>query len=54
VQDFFYVLGLIVFFAVAGLFVLACDHIIGPDEAALTEGARGAPEPAPATERVAA
>jgi hypothetical protein len=53
-QDVVFMLVLVVFFALAGLFVLACDRIIGPDEAALAEGARGAPEPEPVSERLAA
>ena len=35
-QDLIYVGVLIAFFAVAGLFVVACDKIIGSDEAALS------------------
>jgi len=30
--DLIYVAVIVVFFALAGLFVAACDHIIGPDE----------------------
>jgi hypothetical protein len=52
-QDVVFMLVLVVFFALAGL-RLACDRIIGPDEAALAEGARGAPEPEPVSERLAA
>ncbi|HEV3134260.1 MAG TPA: hypothetical protein VG348_06060 [Acidimicrobiia bacterium] len=43
-QDVIYVAALLAFFALAGLFVIACDRIIGPDEAALadeTSGERG-------------
>jgi hypothetical protein len=53
-QDFVYMVTLVVFFGLAALFVVACDRIIGPDEAALAEGARGAPEPEPEAERLAA
>ena len=51
-QDVVYILVLIAFFVLAGLFVVACDRIIGRDEDALAEGSRGAPEPE--DERVAA
>jgi len=53
-QDVVYMLVLVAFFALAGLFVVACDRIIGPDEAALAESSRGEPEPEPAPERMAA
>jgi hypothetical protein len=53
-QDAVYLVVLVAFFGVATLFVLACDRIIGRDEDALAEGGRGAPEPEPAQERVAA
>jgi len=52
-QDIVYVAVLIAFFVVAALFVMACDHIIGSDEDALAEGARGTSAPTP-DERVAA
>jgi hypothetical protein len=52
-QDLVYMAVLVVFFTMAGLFVVACDRIIGRDEDALAEGAHGAPEP-PAIEKVAA
>jgi hypothetical protein len=45
------VLIMIVFFAVAALFVIACDKIIGSDEEAL---AAGAPEEEPVLEQAAA
>jgi hypothetical protein len=44
--DLIYVAVIIAFFALASLFVVACDHIIGPDEVA--------PEAVPEDERVAA
>jgi hypothetical protein len=44
--DLIYVAVIIVFFAVAALFVVACDHIIGPDELS--------PETVPEPERVTA
>ena len=44
-QDVVFMAVLIAFFVLAGLFVVACDRIIGPDEAALTEGRQVAPEP---------
>ena len=53
-QDVVFMVVLIGFFALAALFVVACDRIIGRDEEALAEGARGAPEPEPETERLAA
>jgi hypothetical protein len=53
-QDVIFMAVLIVFFTLAGLFVVACDRIIGKDDDALAEGARGAPEPGSATERLAA
>jgi hypothetical protein len=57
-QDLVYVASLFVFFAIAALFVVACDKIIGSDEDALAEAERGAPTPPPDTmeqeEKVAA
>jgi hypothetical protein len=47
-QDFVFMAVLVVFFVLAGLFVKACDRIIGPDDEALAEGSRGAPAPTPA------
>jgi hypothetical protein len=44
-QDVVYVAALFVFFAIAALFVVACDKIIGSDEDALAEAERGAPAP---------
>jgi hypothetical protein len=46
VADLIYVAVLIAFFAIAALFVVACDHIIGKDESATT----GTREPAPLEE----
>jgi hypothetical protein len=51
-NDVAYVAILIIFFAVAALFVIACDKIIGSDEEALAVGGEEA-EPEPA-DRVAA
>ena len=48
--DLIYVSMLIAFFAIAGLFVVACDKIIGPDDVALNEGLTGAPAPEPLVE----
>ena len=45
--DLIYVAMLIAFFVIAGLFVVACDKIIGPDDVALREGLTGAPAPEP-------
>ena len=41
--DLIFVAVIVAFFAVAGLFVVACDHIIGADDSAHT----GTREPAP-------
>jgi hypothetical protein len=51
-QDVVYMVVLVAFFVLAGLFVVACDRIIGPDEAALAEASHNAPEPE--AERLAA
>jgi hypothetical protein len=48
-NDVTYVLILVACFALAVLFVFACDKIIGSDEAALGDQA-GAPEPQPEEE----
>ncbi len=53
-QDVVFMLVLVAFFVLAGLFVVGCDKIIGPDEEALAEGVHGTPEPSPGSERVAA
>ena len=45
---------LVAFFALAVLFVFACDKIIGSDTAALAEDATGTPEPEPGLEEAAA
>jgi hypothetical protein len=52
VQDLVYVATMIAFFVIAALFVVACDRIIGSDEAALAETRPAAQEPA--AEKVAA
>ena len=44
--DVIYVAVIVAFFALAALFVVACDRIIGADEAAVT----GTREPAPLEE----
>jgi hypothetical protein len=44
VADLIFVAVIIAFFALAALFVVACDHIIGADDSAVT----GTREPAPA------
>jgi hypothetical protein len=44
VADLIFVAVIVAFFAVAALFVVACDHIIGADDSAHT----GTREPAPA------
>jgi hypothetical protein len=45
VQDLVYVAVMIAFFAIAALFVVGCDRIIGSDEAALTESQPAYSEP---------
>jgi hypothetical protein len=45
VQDLVYVATIIAFFAIAALFVVACDRIIGSDEAALAESQPALQEP---------
>jgi len=47
-NDFTYVAIMFALFGLAVLFVAFCDKIIGPDEAALTQRATGAPDPEPA------
>ena len=42
-QDIVYMVLLLAVFAVLALFVVACDRIIGPDEAALAESAPPSP-----------
>ena len=53
-QDVVFMVVLMGFFGLATLFVVACDRIIGRDDDALAEGARGAPDPEPKSERLAA
>jgi hypothetical protein len=53
-QDLIYVAVMIAFFAVAALFVAACDKIIGSDEVALSQGQPAGGEPEPVDEQVAA
>ena len=53
-NDFTYVAILVAFFALAVLFVFACDKIIGSDTAALAEDATETPEPEPGLEEAAA
>jgi hypothetical protein len=43
-QDLVYVAAFVAFFVLAGLFVFACDRLIGSDEAALAQGQQPAPE----------
>jgi hypothetical protein len=45
--DFIFIIVMVAFFALAALFVKACDLIIGPDDVALAERATGEPEPEP-------
>ena len=52
-NDFTYVVIIIAFFAVAALFVVACDKIIGSDEEALETGVEG-PATDPEPEELAA
>jgi hypothetical protein len=49
-NDLSYVAILVGFFLLSMLFVVACEKIIGPDEAALAEGPAGASEPSEADE----
>ena len=53
-QDVIYVLVLFAFFGLAGLFVVACDRIIGSDEEALAQGVAGAAAVEPSREKTAA
>jgi hypothetical protein len=52
-NDFAYLAIMIAFFAVAALFVIGCDKIIGSDEEALAAGVEE-PAPAPEPEELAA
>jgi hypothetical protein len=40
-EDLLYVAVVIVFFAIAALFVVGCDKLIGPDDVALEEDGGG-------------
>jgi hypothetical protein len=51
-NDIAYLAIILAFFVLAGLFVVACDRIIGPDEDALA--VRSAAEPEPEPEKAAA
>ena len=54
-QDLIYVASMIAFFAVAALFIAACDKLIGSDEAALEQHQPVGGEPQPElTEKKAA
>jgi hypothetical protein len=53
-DDVWFMLVLVVFFVLSGLFVVACDRIIGPDEPALAEANRGAPTSGPNADQKAA
>jgi hypothetical protein len=53
-QDLIYVAVMVAFFAIAGLFIFACDKIIGSDEVALAQGQPAGGEPEPFEEKVAA
>ena len=53
-QDLIYVAVMVAFFVVAGLFVVACDKIIGSDEVSLAQGQPASGEPEPLDEQVAA
>jgi hypothetical protein len=44
-NDVTFVLILVAFFSLAALFVFACDRIIGPDQAELSEGMASEPQP---------
>jgi hypothetical protein len=52
-NDLSYVAILVGFFLLAILFVVACEKIIGSDEAALAEGTASAPEAGEADEAAA-
>jgi hypothetical protein len=53
-SDFIFIMVMIGFFALAALFVKACDLIIGPDDVALAERGAAAPEPVPGGKEQAA
>ena len=52
-NDIAFLAIMIAFFALAALFVIACDKIIGSDDEALSAGIEE-PEPTPAPEQLAA
>ena len=52
-NDFSFVLIMVAFFALAALFVVACDKIIGSDEEALAVS-EDEPAPEPGPEQLAA
>lgn len=51
--DLIYIAVIIAFFALAALFVVACDRIIGADDSAVTGTRAPAPEPEPLEEAAA-
>ena len=51
--DLIYVAVIVAFFALAALFVVACDRIIGVDDSAATGTREPTPEPAPIEEAAA-
>jgi len=53
-NDLTFVAIMIAFFAIAALFVVACDKIIGPDDEALALGNEAEPEATPEADRLAA
>jgi hypothetical protein len=53
-NDLSYLAIMVGFFLVSILFVVACEKIIGSDEAALAQTPGGEPEPEPALEERAA
>jgi len=40
VEDFLYLLTMVIFVVVAALFVIGCDKLIGPDEDAMADHGR--------------
>ena len=53
-NDFTYLVIMTAFFALAALFVVACDRLIGSDDEALGDELGDTPEPAPVAEELAA
>jgi hypothetical protein len=51
-QDVVFLVVLVGFFALAILFVMGCDRIIGRDEEALADGAGGTPVAEPVIQRL--